>query len=198
MQVGGLRRVCIGRTVAVDASGLTGRRGRAASQVGGLRRLCTGHTVAVDTSGLAGRRAAAAAAHSHEEQYEGLTKEIAGRIRFRGPLTVAEFIGMANTHPEHGYYMHRDVFGREGDFTTSPEVSQVFGELVGVWCVACWEAMGCPPRIRLAEAGPGRGTLMSDLLRATSSFPAFHAALSGVHLIEVRTDQARTWRFLFR
>jgi NADH dehydrogenase [ubiquinone] 1 alpha subcomplex assembly factor 7 len=119
------------------------------------------------------------------ERHVGLMKELASRIRFRGPLTVAEYIALANTHPTFGYYMNRDVFGREGDFTTSPEVSQVFGELVGVWCVACWDAMGRPPRIRLVEAGPGRGTLMSDVLRATRSFPAFFTALVGVHLIEV-------------
>lgn len=91
---------------------------------------------------------------------------------------------MALTHPEYGYYMQRDVFGRGGDFTTSPEVSQVFGELVGIWCVASWQQLGSPSRIRLVEVGPGRGTLMSDVLRSAAMFPAFRAALE-VHLVEV-------------
>ena len=100
----------------------------------GRRGRCT--TVAVDTSGLLGRRAGP---HRHQ-QHAGLLRELASRIRFRGPLTVAEYMGLALTHPEHGYYMRRDAFGRAGDFTTSPEVCQAFGELVGVWCVAAWEA----------------------------------------------------------
>ncbi|EEH56591.1 uncharacterized protein MICPUCDRAFT_17895 [Micromonas pusilla CCMP1545] len=90
----------------------------------------------------------------------------------------------ALTHPEYGYYMHRDVFGARGDFVTSPEISQVFGELVGVWCASTWEALGKPSKFSLVELGPGRGTLMSDLLRATSKFKAFTAAMD-VHMVEV-------------
>ncbi|MBN9021046.1 MAG: SAM-dependent methyltransferase, partial [Rhizobiales bacterium] len=85
--------------------------------------------------------------------------------------------------PEHGYYMAREPFGRDGDFVTAPEVSQVFGELIGLWAVATWMAMGSPPAFVLAELGPGRGTLMADLLRAARIRPAFLAA-AGVHLVE--------------
>lgn len=162
-------------------------------RLAGLRGLCSGRTVAVDTSGLLGRRAPPHGFHGHH-RFDGLMRELAGRIRFRGPLTVAEYMGLANTHPEHGYYMRRDVFGRQGDFITSPEVSQVFGELVGIWCVACWEAMGRPPRFRLVEAGPGRGTLMADLLRATMPFRGFHDALASVHLVEVSPFNRETQR----
>jgi NADH dehydrogenase [ubiquinone] 1 alpha subcomplex assembly factor 7 len=85
--------------------------------------------------------------------------------------------------PEHGYYTTREPFGRGGDFVTAPEVSQVFGELIGLWAVATWMAMGSPPSFVLAELGPGRGTLMADLLRAARVRPGFLAAASA-HLVE--------------
>ena len=147
------------------------------------RSYCSSRTIAVDRSGLL--PGTADSGHIHPDAPpDSLLAELATRIRFRGPLTVADFMGAALTHPKHGYYMRRDVFGREGDFTTSPEVSQVFGELLGVWLVACWEQSGRPPRVNLVEAGPGRGTLVADVLRATSVFRGFHDALS-VHLLEV-------------
>lgn len=111
-------------------------------------------------------------------------REISSHIRFHGPLSIKEFMTVALTHPKHGYYMRRDVFGRAGDFITSPEVSQAFGELLGVWCIASWQQLGSPPAVRLVELGPGRGTLMADLLRSTAVFHEFHEALS-VHLVEV-------------
>ncbi len=118
-------------------------------------------------------------------QTPSLVKALSTQISLRGPMTIKEFMAAALTHPKHGYYMRgEEVFGRSGDFVTSPELSQVFGELIGVWCVACWEQLGRPPRVRLIEAGPGRGTLMADLLRSTSVFPRFHEAAS-VHLIEI-------------
>eukprot|EP00316_Scyphosphaera_apsteinii_P004279 CAMPEP_0119306572 /NCGR_PEP_ID=MMETSP1333-20130426/7290_1 /TAXON_ID=418940 /ORGANISM="Scyphosphaera apsteinii, Strain RCC1455" /LENGTH=508 /DNA_ID=CAMNT_0007309901 /DNA_START=76 /DNA_END=1602 /DNA_ORIENTATION=+ len=148
------------------------------------RALCTQSTVSVDTSGLLGRRGRVRKPHEHVEYTTGLMHDLSTQIRFRGPLSVAEYMNAALTHPEYGYYMRRDIFGRAGDFITSPEVSQVFGELIGIWSVACWQQMGQPRALRLAEVGPGRGTLMADLLRATSAFPAFQAAVS-VHLLEV-------------
>ena len=90
-------------------------------------------------------------------------------------------------HPRHGYYKTRQVFGESGDFTTSPEISQVFGELVGVWCIAQWEALGRPEQVRIVELGPGRGTLMSDLVRACSKFGSFVNAVrngGGIALVE--------------
>lgn len=105
-------------------------------------------------------------------------------IEVKGPLSVAEFMSRALSHPEHGYYMKRDVFGRQGDFTTAPEISQMFGELVGVWCVATWQQMGSPAAMQIVELGPGRGSLMSDFLRAARSFPPFYKALD-IHMVEI-------------
>lgn len=125
----------------------------------------------------------------------GLTRHLRDRIALQGPLTVAEFMAEALNHPRLGYYMRGDPLGRAGDFVTAPEISQMFGELIGLWCVATWEQMGRPERLVLAELGPGRGTLIADLLRAAAVVPAFRAALE-VHLIEpspaMRRLQAQT------
>ncbi len=95
------------------------------------------------------------------------------KIRRHGPLTVADYMELALGHPEHGYYMHRDPFGAGGDFTTAPEISQVFGEMLGLWCGDLWHKAG-EPDIAVVELGPGRGTLMQDFLRATAHIADFH------------------------
>jgi SAM-dependent MidA family methyltransferase len=124
-----------------------------------------------------------------------LTDLLLKRIRAEGPLTVADYMGTCLLHPEHGYYATRDPFGQAGDFITAPEISQMFGELVGLSLAQAWLDQGAPGRIALAELGPGRGTLMADALRATARVPGFHAALR-VHLIEasptLRAVQRRT------
>lgn len=99
-------------------------------------------------------------------------------------MALDRYMALCLGHPQHGYYMGRDPFGAKGDFITAPEVSQVFGELLGVWCIAAWQAMGAPARFNLVELGPGRGTLMSDMLRtARQAAPGFvDAAL--IHLVE--------------
>jgi NADH dehydrogenase [ubiquinone] 1 alpha subcomplex assembly factor 7 len=112
-----------------------------------------------------------------------LEELLARRIRTQGPLTVAEFMAEALGHPEYGYYATRDPLGRRGDFTTAPEISQVFGELIGLWCVDLWDRAGRPAPFILAELGPGRGTLMMDALRAARVVPQFLAALR-LHLVE--------------
>ena len=112
-----------------------------------------------------------------------LGDEIKSMIRSQGPITVERYMELALAHPEFGYYMNRDPFGASGDFTTSPEISQMFGELIGLWAAEVWVAMGSPNPVRLIELGPGRGTLMSDALRAARIVPEFRAALD-VTLIE--------------
>lgn len=112
-----------------------------------------------------------------------LASVLAERIRASGPIPVSEFMAQALGHPEFGYYMGRDPFGQAGDFTTAPEISQMFGELIGLWCALVWQSMGSPSHVVLAELGPGRGTLMADLLRAAGALPPFAAALD-VHLVE--------------
>lgn len=102
-----------------------------------------------------------------------LTRLLARRIVTTGPMTLADYMANALGHPEYGYYTTRDPFGRSGDFITAPEISQIFGELVGLWSVSVWEKMGSPARFNLVEFGPGRGTLMADAMRAAAQVPAF-------------------------
>ncbi len=105
------------------------------------------------------------------------------RIARDGPIGVDAFMAEALGHADFGYYMHRDPFGRQGDFVTAPETSQMFGELLGLWCIDAWQQAGAPERALLIELGPGRGTLMADALRAMSVVPAAHDAFT-VHLVE--------------
>jgi NADH dehydrogenase [ubiquinone] 1 alpha subcomplex assembly factor 7 len=106
------------------------------------------------------------------------------RIARTGPMTLAEFMTECLLHPKHGYYTTRDPLGVSGDFTTAPEISQMFGELQGLWLAQVWMDQGAPQPFLLAELGPGRGTLMADVLRATRAVPGFHDA-ARLHLVEV-------------
>jgi NADH dehydrogenase [ubiquinone] 1 alpha subcomplex assembly factor 7 len=112
-----------------------------------------------------------------------------------GPMPVSRYMGICLADPNHGYYMRGDPFGRGGDFVTAPEVSQMFGEIIGVWCLEVWRRMGSPSTFHLVELGPGRGTLMADLMRAAAIRPEFLAACNG-HLVEtspaLRKIQRRT------
>ena len=98
------------------------------------------------------------------------------QIAAQGPISVAQFMEIALGHPQHGYYMKKDPFGVQGDFTTAPEISQMFGEVIGAWAADVWMQMGRPAQFTLLECGPGRGTLMADMLRATKGVEGFHAA----------------------
>ena len=112
-----------------------------------------------------------------------LQRLLARRIRAEGPLSIADYMAEALHHPTLGYYARRDPIGRDGDFITAPEVSQIFGELIGLWCADAWERIGRPDPVILAELGPGRGTLMADAFRALRVAPQFRRALR-LHLIE--------------
>ncbi len=98
------------------------------------------------------------------------------RIRQIGPMDVGEYMALCLGHPQYGYYMTRDPFGAAGDFTTAPEISQMFGEMIGMWCADLWVKLGSPKEFALVELGPGRGTLMDDILRTTKAMPGFHDA----------------------
>lgn len=117
------------------------------------------------------------------------------RIAAEGPITVAAYMADCLLHPEHGYYRTQQAIGLGGDFTTAPEISQMFGELLGLWVADMWHKLGAPPHCYLVELGPGRGTLMRDALRAARNLPGFRAALSPI-LIEasarLRGVQAET------
>jgi len=98
-------------------------------------------------------------------------------------MRLDRYMNLCLQHPEHGYYMSGEAFGEGGDFITAPEISQVFGELIGIWCAAAWQAMGAPASFNLVELGPGKGTLMADILRAARVMPGFLAA-ANVQLVE--------------
>lgn len=112
-----------------------------------------------------------------------LLEVILARIERDGPLTVEEYMGLCLGHPEHGYYRRAEAIGASGDFITAPEISQIFGEIVGAWAATVWQAMGAPAQFGLIELGPGRGVLMADALRAARRVPGF---LEGarLHLVE--------------
>jgi NADH dehydrogenase [ubiquinone] 1 alpha subcomplex assembly factor 7 len=113
----------------------------------------------------------------------GLAATIARRIRREGPLSVAAFMAMALHDPRSGYYARRDPIGSAGDFITAPEISQIFGELIGLWCADLWLRIGAPDPVTLAELGPGSGALTLDFLRAATTLPEFRRALH-LYLVE--------------
>jgi len=98
-------------------------------------------------------------------------------------MPVSRYMALCLGHPQYGYYMNRNPFGSGGDFVTAPEISQMFGEMIGLWFSEVWRLMGKPGKLHLAEFGPGRGSLMRDLLRALKVVPDFRSALE-VHLVE--------------
>lgn len=117
----------------------------------------------------------------------GLKDRIAALIAAQGPMSIAQYMTLALHDPQAGYYATRDPFGAAGDFITAPEISQVFGEFLGLWCVQVWHDQGRPARKRLVELGPGRGTLMADALRAMQVVPEF---LEGLELVLVEASPA--------
>jgi NADH dehydrogenase [ubiquinone] 1 alpha subcomplex assembly factor 7 len=112
-----------------------------------------------------------------------LAQEIAALIAADGPISLEQFMTLALQHPRLGYYRTRQPIGADGDFITAPEIHQMFGELIGLWAIEVWQQMGEPSPFHLIELGPGRGTLMADLLRTAKVRPAFRQAAQ-IHLVE--------------
>ena len=99
-----------------------------------------------------------------------LPEKLRDRIFRSGPLTIEQYMSEALSDPEYGYYRVNQPIGKKGDFITSPEISQLFGEMIGLWCAVSWQQMGSPSDINLIELGPGRGIMISDILRTIVLF----------------------------
>ena len=119
---------------------------------------------------------------SHAESTP-LAKRLAARIASGGPIPVYDYMEACLYDAEYGYYRKRAAIGQGGDFITAPEISQIFGELIGLWAGEVWRQMGEPSPVHLIELGPGRGVLMADALRALKVVPGFLSA-AAVHLVE--------------
>ena len=118
------------------------------------------------------------------DESSALESEIRRLIAVAGPMPIADYMRLCLTHPQYGYYVSRDPLGGGGDFITSPEISQMFGELVGAWMGAVWQRMGAPENVRVIELGPGRATMMLDALRAAKVVKGFREAIV-LHLVEI-------------
>ena len=126
-----------------------------------------------------------------------LKEIIVTEIKANGPMPIDRYMALCLAHTDHGYYMTRDPLGAKGDFTTAPEISQIFGEIIGAWIADLWYRLGSPARFTLLELGPGRGTLMRDILHIGSRIPGFSGACDP-HLLEIspalKTTQKNTLR----
>ena len=113
-----------------------------------------------------------------------LAERLRALIATNGPISVSDYMALCLFDPEHGYYTTREPFGQTGDFTTAPETSQMFGELIGAWVLATWQALGAPLSVTLAEIGPGRGTLMKDMLRTLRQLQPGFVEQAKIALVE--------------
>lgn len=153
----------------------------------------TSRAISIDTSGLYKHKPHGPAGNKSADT--PLLSHLRANIQLRGPISVATYMKEALTNPMHGYYMNKDAFGQKGDFITSPEISQMFGEALGVWCSDLWEKLGRPAMWNLVELGPGRGSLMHDMLRVLKKTPELFGQMT-IHMVEVspylRQKQAAT------
>jgi NADH dehydrogenase [ubiquinone] 1 alpha subcomplex assembly factor 7 len=120
---------------------------------------------------------------SDRRRADSLSARLIARIDRDGPMRIDAFMAACLDDARHGYWQRGGGIGAGGDFITAPEISQIFGELIGLWCVVVWQSLGRPDGVRLIELGPGRGSLMVDAMRAAGTVAGFLEAAS-VHLIE--------------
>jgi NADH dehydrogenase [ubiquinone] 1 alpha subcomplex assembly factor 7 len=127
-----------------------------------------------------------------KEPLTPLAEDLYSLINFKGPISIHEFMAQQLNHSIHGYYQQNDsLIGQEGDFITSPEISQLFGEMIGIWVYTTWQALGCPPKLDLIELGPGKGTLMVDILKVLSKKADLMKGLE-VHFVELSMSLRKT------
>ncbi|XP_070782548.1 protein arginine methyltransferase NDUFAF7, mitochondrial [Enoplosus armatus] len=129
---------------------------------------------------------------AEEKPPPSMLRHLTSKIKATGPITVAEYMREVLTNPVTGYYVRNNMLGPDGDFITSPEISQIFGELLGVWIISEWMGAGHPKQLQLVELGPGKGSLASDVLRVFSQLRSVlgEAAVS-LHLVEVSPALSR-------
>ncbi|WCR57863.1 class I SAM-dependent methyltransferase [Wolbachia endosymbiont of Ctenocephalides felis wCfeJ] len=108
----------------------------------------------------------------------------------QGSISISSFMNAALYHKEYGYYMKKLPFGRDGDFITAPEISQLFGEIIAIWVMHTWEQLGKPPKFSLVELGPGKGTLIHDIIRVTKKYRDFFSSMA-IHLVEISPSLQR-------
>ncbi|XP_023323978.1 protein arginine methyltransferase NDUFAF7, mitochondrial [Eurytemora carolleeae] len=121
-----------------------------------------------------------------------LLRELSAKIRFSGPITIAEYMSEVLTNPIQGVYMNKDALGADGHFVTSPEISQMFGECIGLWLLNEWMKMGEPRPIQLVELGPGKGTLMNDILRTIGKLRPSELEHISLHLVEISPEMRKS------
>jgi len=119
-----------------------------------------------------------------KEPIDDFSRDLKSYIEMRGPITLHEFMSQSSNNLEHGYYQSsKNKIGGDGDFITSPEISQLFGEMITIWCVSCWEELGRPRKLNLIELGPGKGTLMMDILKTSKKFVEFQSSID-IHMVK--------------
>ncbi|KAF6730376.1 NADH dehydrogenase [ubiquinone] complex I, assembly factor 7 [Oryzias melastigma] len=134
----------------------------------------------------ASSRAHCSSSADSQDPGPSMLKHLTSKIKSTGPITVAEYMKEVLTNPVTGYYVRGDMLGPDGDFITSPEISQIFGELIGVWIISEWMGAGRPQQLQLVELGPGKGSLAADILRAFSQLKSVvDGASVSLHLVEV-------------
>ncbi|XP_029318457.1 protein arginine methyltransferase NDUFAF7, mitochondrial [Cottoperca gobio] len=127
-----------------------------------------------------------------EKPLPSILRHLTFKIKATGPITVAEYMREVLTNPVTGYYVRNNMLGPDGDFITSPEISQIFGELLGVWILSEWMGAGRPKHLQLVELGPGKGSLASDVLRVFSQLQSVLGEASvSLHLVEVSPALSR-------